>query len=183
MSNIHTSEELLEKEYGIKPLYCCNLVCKNIRDKECIEIENIRPINCLYRMVEKPPNPLNYSGYMLSHQKTLDILKKYNLLNKKKGDIMNLLSAIKLLHDQIKQKEDNAYDEIKSLQNKIDQINKKLNAETSPLRVALAELEKSNTACKKCNATGKVRVCIGYDGHRNEYENQECQNCDGTGEI
>ncbi len=75
-------EKELFVKHGIEIDECYNMVCKDYAEYNRCSMSN-NAIDCIYRMTEGPPNPLNYNEYMPSHNEALDMLEKHNLL---KGD-------------------------------------------------------------------------------------------------
>ncbi len=92
---------------------------------------------------------------------------------------MNLLNAIELLKEEIKEKESLAEAEIKKHEHAIEQINKQIMAETSPLKIALKQLKESNTVCEYCKGTRKER----YTDAAGDRDTRECAMCKGTGKA
>ena len=77
------TEKYLLARHNIQPMECHNSPCEqNTNGQEC-NGELGRPVACMFRMTQLPPNSLNYGEYMPSHQEALDRLQKHKLL---KGD-------------------------------------------------------------------------------------------------
>jgi hypothetical protein len=76
-----TEKELLEV-HGIKSSQCYNGVCEHCSSEGCSD-KSLRACGCMYRMIDPPPNSLDYNEYMPSHHEALDRLEKNGLL---KGD-------------------------------------------------------------------------------------------------
>ena len=72
-------EKELQERYGIDPKVCYNHVCENNKEGMC-DCTPGRPVWCLYRMTDPPPNSLDYDEYMPSHQEALDRLEANGLL-------------------------------------------------------------------------------------------------------
>lgn len=83
-------EKELQEKQGINLKQCYNEACPYCNsDCEC-NSSMVRPVGCLYRMTEWPPNSLNYDGYMPNHKESLDMLEKHGLL---KGNRQQYLEA------------------------------------------------------------------------------------------
>jgi hypothetical protein len=82
-------EEKRLEEIGVTKTQCFNAVCKDNICADCNE-DGGSAVGCMYRMVQPPPNSLNYKDYMPTHLEALDMLEKHNLL---KGDRQEYIEA------------------------------------------------------------------------------------------
>ena len=72
---------------GLEPFPCDNAVCKDNGYEEkrgsfCKKGASCH--GCLFQMLDAPPNSLNYSGYMPTHQEALDMLENRGILSGEK---------------------------------------------------------------------------------------------------
>jgi hypothetical protein len=72
-------EKELQEKHNIDPKMCRNEVCEHCESGVC-DCEHGRPVGCIYRMVDHPPNSLDYEDYMPSHREALDRLEAKGLL-------------------------------------------------------------------------------------------------------
>lgn len=72
-------EKELQEKHGIDPKVCYNYVCRSNRGGTC-DCAFGRPVGCIFRMTDLPPNSLDYDEYMPSHKEALDRLEANGLL-------------------------------------------------------------------------------------------------------
>lgn len=96
------------KKQGLEPNPCFNSVCekhKSIFGERTHYCEDeYFSHGCLFRMLESPPNSLNYSGYMPTHKEALDMLEKNGLLKGDKSEYQDIFEEYKKCKTQEERK-------------------------------------------------------------------------------
>jgi len=97
------------EKYGIESRMCKNNVCSDNNGGECKNDD--RPVGCLYRMVDNPPNSLCYDEYMPSHREALDMLEYHGLLKGEREEYKKANSK----YDKARSREERHSTEIKGI--------------------------------------------------------------------